>query len=431
MSKKDKGRCSFCGTEVPYEQLFQGVDGRFICFDCIENAHAILAEQYPGALEGDHSEERQRRKEKNRAEAAEAGIVNTGKLDLQSLPRPTQIKSFLDQYVIGQDEAKKNLSVAVYNHYKRLLQPDSDDGVEIEKSNIILVGSTGTGKTLMARTIAKMLAVPFTIVDATVLTEAGYVGEDVESLLVRLLQEADYDLEKTERGIVFIDEIDKIARKSDNPSITRDVSGEGVQQGLLKLLEGAVVNVPPKGGRKHPEQEFIHVNTQSILFICGGAFDGIEKKIAQRLNTQVVGFESQSQTKRIDKDDLLQYIAPQDLKAFGLIPEIIGRLPIITYLEPLDREALKRILTEPKNAITKQYEKLMKMDGVRLTFDERALDYIVDKAIEFKLGARGLRSLTETIMMDIMFDIPKQDCVITRELAEQKLAKIDTNRLLA
>ncbi len=431
MSKKDKGRCSFCGTEVPYEQLFQGVDGRFICFDCIENAHAILAEQYPGALEGDHSEERQRRKEKNRAEAAEAGIVNTGKLDLQSLPRPTQIKSFLDQYVIGQDEAKKNLSVAVYNHYKRLLQPDSDDGVEIEKSNIILVGSTGTGKTLMARTIAKMLAVPFTIVDATVLTEAGYVGEDVESLLVRLLQEADYDLEKTERGIVFIDEIDKIARKSDNPSITRDVSGEGVQQGLLKLLEGAVVNVPPKGGRKHPEQEFIHVNTQNILFICGGAFDGIEKKIAQRLNTQVVGFESQNKTKRIDKDDLLQYIAPQDLKAFGLIPEIIGRLPIITYLEPLDREALKRILTEPKNAITKQYEKLMKMDGVRLTFDERALDYIVDKAIEFKLGARGLRSLTETIMMDIMFDIPKQDCVITRELAEQKLAKIDTNRLLA
>ncbi len=431
MSKKDKGRCSFCGTEVPYEQLFQGVDGRFICFDCIENAHAILAEQYPGALEGDHSEERQRRKEKNRAEAAEAGIVNTGKLDLQSLPRPTQIKSFLDQYVIGQDEAKKNLSVAVYNHYKRLLQPDSDDGVEIEKSNIILVGSTGTGKTLMARTIAKMLAVPFTIVDATVLTEAGYVGEDVESLLVRLLQEADYDLEKTERGIVFIDEIDKIARKSDNPSITRDVSGEGVQQGLLKLLEGAVVNVPPKGGRKHPEQKFIHVNTQNILFICGGAFDGIEKKIAQRLNTQVVGFESQNKTKRIDKDDLLQYIAPQDLKAFGLIPEIIGRLPIITYLEPLDREALKRILTEPKNAITKQYEKLMKMDGVRLTFDERALDYIVDKAIEFKLGARGLRSLTETIMMDIMFDIPKQDCVITRELAEQKLAKIDTNRLLA
>jgi ATP-dependent Clp protease ATP-binding subunit ClpX len=332
--------------------------------------------------------------------------------------------------VIGQDEAKKHLAVAVYNHYKRLLQPETADGVEIEKSNIILVGSTGTGKTLMARTIAKMLAVPFTIVDATVLTEAGYVGEDVESLLVRLLQEADYDLAKTERGIVFIDEIDKIARKSDNPSITRDVSGEGVQQGLLKLLEGSIVNVPPKGGRKHPEQEFIHVNTQNILFICGGAFDWIEKKIAQRLNTQVVGFESQNKTKRIDKDDLLQYIAPQDLKAFGLIPEIIGRLPIITYLEPLDRAALKRILTEPKNAITKQYEKLMQMDGIRLTFDEGALDYIVDKAVEFKLGARGLRSLTETIMMDIMFDIPDKDCVITRELAEQKLAKIDANRLV-
>ena len=324
MSKKDKGRCSFCGNELPYEQLFQGVDGRFICFECIESAHAILAEQFPEALKGNNPQESKQRKEKNRAEAAEAGIVNDGKLDMQTLPRPTQIKAFLDQYVIGQDEAKKHLAVAVYNHYKRLLQPETADGVEIEKSNIILVGSTGTGKTLMARTIAKMLAVPFTIVDATVLTEAGYVGEDVESLLVRLLQEADYDLAKTERGIVFIDEIDKIARKSDNPSITRDVSGEGVQQGLLKLLEGSIVNVPPKGGRKHPEQEFIHVNTQNILFICGGAFDGIEKKIAQRLNTQVVGFESQNKTKRIDKDDLLQYIAPQDLKAFGLIPEIIG-----------------------------------------------------------------------------------------------------------
>ena len=426
MSKKDKGRCSFCGNELPYEQLFQGVDGRFICFECIESAHAILAEQFPEALKGNNPQESKQRKEKNRAEAAEAGIVNDGKLDMQTLPRPTQIKAFLDQYVIGQDEAKKHLAVAVYNHYKRLLQPETSDGVEIEKSNIILVGSTG----IMARTIAKMLAVPFTIVDATVLTEAGYVGEDVESLLVRLLQEADYDLAKTERGIVFIDEIDKIARKSDNPSITRDVSGEGVQQGLLKLLEGSIVNVPPKGGRKHPEQEFIHVNTQNILFICGGAFDGIEKKIAQRLNTQVVGFESQNKTKRIDKDDLLQYIAPQDLKAFGLIPEIIGRLPIITYLEPLDRAALKRILTEPRNAITKQYEKLMQMDGIRLTFDEGALDYIVDKAVEFKLGARGLRSLTETIMMDIMFDIPDKDCVITRELAEQKLAKIDANRLV-
>jgi len=432
MSKKDKGRCSFCGREMPYEQLFQGTDGRFICFDCVENAHGILEEQYQlnnGA--GEVEENRRRRKDMGRNEAKAAGFDNSGKLDMKTLPRPTQIKAFLDQYVIGQDEAKKHLSVAVYNHYKRLLQPVSDDGVEIEKSNIILVGSTGTGKTLMARTIAKMLAVPFTIVDATVLTEAGYVGEDVESLLVRLLQEADYDLEQTERGIVFIDEIDKIARKSDNPSITRDVSGEGVQQGLLKLLEGAIVNVPPKGGRKHPEQEFIRVNTQNILFICGGAFDGIEKKIAQRLNTQVVGFESQSKTKRIDKDNMLQYIAPQDLKAFGLIPEIIGRLPIITYLEPLDRSALKRILTEPRNAITKQYEKLMKMDGIQLTFDEDALDYIVDKAVEFKLGARGLRSLTETIMMDTMFDIPKQDFVVTRELAEQKLAKIDANRLVA
>ena len=432
MSKKDKGRCAFCGRDIPYEQLFQGTDGDFICFDCVEHAHEILEEQYQlgnGAEEVE--QDRKRRKEQERKEAAAAGFNNTGKLDMKTLPRPTQIKSFLDQYVIGQDEAKKHLSVAVYNHYKRLLQPDTKDGVEIEKSNIILVGSTGTGKTLMARTIAKMLAVPFTIVDATVLTEAGYVGEDVESLLVRLLQEADYDLEKTERGIVFIDEIDKIARKSDNPSITRDVSGEGVQQGLLKLLEGAIVNVPPKGGRKHPEQEFIRVNTQNILFICGGAFDGIEKKIAQRLNTQVVGFESQSKVKRIDKDNLLQYIAPQDLKAFGLIPEIIGRLPIITYLEPLDRPALKRILTEPKNAITKQYEKLMKMDGIRLTFEEAALDYIVDKAIEFKLGARGLRSLTETVMMDTMFDIPKQDFVVTRQLAEEKLAKIDANRLAA
>ncbi|MBO4577079.1 MAG: ATP-dependent Clp protease ATP-binding subunit ClpX [Paludibacteraceae bacterium] len=432
MSKKEnKGRCSFCGRDVPYEQLFQGVDGRYICFDCVEGAHDILEEQYQLDNGAGVEEDRKRRKDKERKEAAAAGITNSGKLDMRTLPRPTQIKAFLDQYVIGQDDAKKHLAVAVYNHYKRLLQPDSNDGVEIEKSNIILVGSTGTGKTLMARTIAKMLAVPFTIVDATVLTEAGYVGEDVESLLVRLLQEADYDLEKTERGIVFIDEIDKIARKSDNPSITRDVSGEGVQQGLLKLLEGSIVNVPPKGGRKHPEQEFIHVNTQNILFICGGAFDGIEKKIAQRLNTQVVGFESQHKTKCIDKDNMLQYIAPQDLKSFGLIPEIIGRLPIITYLEPLDRPALKRILTEPKNAITKQYQKLMAMDGIQLTFDEGALDYIVDKAIEFKLGARGLRSLTETIMMDTMFDIPKQDCVITRELAEEKLAKIDANRLVA
>ena len=425
------GHCAFCGKDVPYEQLFQGTDGKFICFECIENAHAILEQQYEYIEDVDDgsAEKRKQRQAKDRAEAAQSGIINNGKLDMKTLPRPTQIKAFLDQYVIGQDEAKKHLAVAVYNHYKRLLQQDTNDGVEIEKSNIILVGSTGTGKTLMARTIAKMLAVPFTIVDATVLTEAGYVGEDVESLLVRLLQEADYDLEQTERGIVFIDEIDKIARKSDNPSITRDVSGEGVQQALLKLLEGAIVNVPPKGGRKHPEQEFIHVNTQNILFICGGAFDGIEKKIAQRLNTQVVGFESQHKTKRIDKDNMLQYIAPQDLKAFGLIPEIIGRLPIITYLEPLDRPALKRILTEPKNAITKQYNKLMQMDGVELTFDDDALDYIVDKAIEFKLGARGLRSLTETIMMDTMFDIPSGNFEVTRALAEEKLAKIDANRL--
>lgn len=431
--KKEMGRCSFCGRTVPAENLFRGVDNQYICFDCVENAHTIIEEQFSDdepTVEGvSVDKERKRRQEKGRAEAEKAGI-STKKLTMKTLPRPEKIKSFLDQYVIGQDEAKKYLSVSVYNHYKRLLQPDNNDGVEIEKSNIILVGSTGTGKTLMARTIAKMLAVPFTIVDATVLTEAGYVGEDVESLLVRLLQEADYNLEKTERGIVFIDEIDKIARKSDNPSITRDVSGEGVQQGLLKLLEGSIVNVPPQGGRKHPEQEFIHVNTQNILFICGGAFDGIERKIAQRLNTQVVGFESQEKTKRIDKENLLQYVAPQDLKAFGLIPEIIGRLPIITYLEPLDRAALKRILCEPKNAITKQYQKLLKMDGIELTFEDAALDYIVDKAIEFKLGARGLRSLTETIMMDVMFEIPKHDFVVTRSLAEAKLAKIDANRMV-
>ncbi len=408
MAKK-QDLCSFCGR--PMHNLFAGEGGAFICDECVETGHMMVQDM--------------RAKQENAQQ-------NNG-LDLKTLPKPADIKSFLDEYVIGQDEAKRFLSVAVYNHYKRILQP-KDDGVEIEKSNIIMVGSTGTGKTLMARTIAKMLSVPFTIVDATVLTEAGYVGEDVESLLVRLLQEADYDVKKAEKGIVFIDEIDKIARKSDNPSITRDVSGEGVQQGLLKLLEGSVVNVPPQGGRKHPDQEFIHVNTQNILFICGGAFDGIERKIAQRLNTQVVGFDAAQATQSIDKKNLLKYIAPQDLKSFGLIPEIVGRLPILTYLEPLGRDALRSILVQPKNAITKQYQKLLAMDGIKLVFDDAALDYIVDKAMEFRLGARGLRSLTETIMMDIMFEVPSaknmdNTFVVTRELAEKKINKADTIRL--
>jgi ATP-dependent Clp protease ATP-binding subunit ClpX len=413
MASYRKPVCSFCGQTTT--NIFSSETGSYICYDCIEEGHRQVQEALAKQVKKPDDK------------------LN---LDLATLPRPTDIKAFLDQYVIGQDEAKRYLSVAVYNHYKRLLQPKDKDGVEIEKSNIIMVGSTGTGKTLMARTIAKMLSVPFTIVDATVLTEAGYVGEDVESTLVRLLEEANYDVEKTQKGIVFIDEIDKIARKSDNPSITRDVSGEGVQQGLLKLLEGSVVNVPPKGGRKHPEQEFVKIDTSQILFICGGAFDGIERKIAQRLNTQVVGFDAVQKAQRIDKNNLLRYIAPQDLKSFGLIPEIIGRLPILTYLEPLDRAALRRILVEPKNAITKQYQKLMAMDGVQLRFEDEALDYIVDKAIEFKLGARGLRSLTETVMMDLMYSLPAEakdkkstDVLITRELAERQIAKADSLRL--
>jgi ATP-dependent Clp protease ATP-binding subunit ClpX len=350
---------------------------------------------------------------------------------LDEVPKPTAIKEFLDQYVIGQDAAKRYLAVAVYNHYKRLSQP-ADDEVEIEKSNIIMVGSTGTGKTLLARTIAKLLHVPFTIVDATVLTEAGYVGEDIESILTRLLQAADYDVPAAERGIVFIDEIDKIARKGDNPSITRDVSGEGVQQGLLKLLEGSVVLVPPQGGRKHPDQKMIPVNTKNILFICGGAFDGIERKIAQRLNTHVVGYGAAREAAKVDRGNMMQYIAPQDLKSFGLIPEIIGRLPVLTYLEPLDRTALRNILTEPKNSIIKQYIKLFKMDDVKLTFEDGVYEYIVDKAVEYKLGARGLRSIVESIMMDVMFELPskgQKSFKVTLDYAKEQMAKANIDRL--
>ena len=405
---RNKRRCSFCGrSEDEVGFLITGVNG-CICDSCAEQAHEIVQE----------------------AVGQKRNAVKS--LNLSELPKPKDIKAFLDQYVIGQDDAKRFLSVAVYNHYKRLIQPEGADDVEIEKSNIIMVGSTGTGKTLLARTIAKMLHVPFTIVDATVLTEAGYVGEDIESILTRLLQVADYNVEEAERGIVFIDEIDKIARKGDNPSITRDVSGEGVQQGLLKLLEGSVVNVPPQGGRKHPEQKMIPVNTKNILFICGGAFDGIERKIAQRLNTNVVGYSAAKEAVKIDRNNLMQYIAPQDLKAFGLIPEIIGRLPVLTYLNPLDRTALRNILTEPKNSIIKQYIKLFAMDGVKLTFQSEVFDYIVDKSVEYKLGARGLRSIVETIMNDTMFEIPSQkvdEFVVTLDYAKEQMEKANVSRL--
>lgn len=408
MIKKIQDKCSFCGRSANDVRLMITGINAFICDSCARQANEIVRDTL--------------------VEEEETGSADASKfaLDLNNVPKPREIKEYLDQYVIGQDDAKRYLAVSVYNHYKRLGQPKDESGVEIEKSNVIMVGPTGTGKTLLARSIAKLLHVPFTIVDATVFTEAGYVGEDVESILSRLLQVADFDLEATQRGIVFIDEIDKIARKSDNPSITRDVSGEGVQQGLLKLLEGSIVNVPPKGGRKHPDQDYVHVDTRNILFICGGAFDGIERRIAQRLNTHVVGYDSVTQVSKLNRENLMRYILPQDLKTFGLIPEIIGRLPVLTYLNPLDRVALRNILTEPKNSLVKQQIKLFEMDGIHLSFDDDALEYMVDKAVEYKLGARGLRSIMEAVMMEAQYESPswqKDAFTVTKEYAQQQLDK--------